>query len=52
MNQPTISAAEIGLRAAITGHLVLSALHTRDAASTPFRLLGTGAPAARPSPRP
>ncbi|WP_127999478.1 GspE/PulE family protein [Piscinibacter defluvii] len=36
--------AEIGLRAAITGHLVLSTLHTRDAASTPFRLLDMGAP--------
>lgn len=37
--------AEIGLRAAITGHLVLSTLHTRDAASTPFRLLDMGVPA-------
>jgi MSHA biogenesis protein MshE len=37
--------AEIGLRAAITGHLVLSTLHTRDAISTPFRLLDMGAPA-------
>ncbi len=36
--------AEIGLRAAITGHLVLSTLHTRDAISTPFRLLDMGAP--------
>jgi MSHA biogenesis protein MshE len=36
--------AEIGLRGAITGHLVLSTLHTRDAASTPFRLLDMGAP--------
>jgi MSHA biogenesis protein MshE len=36
--------AEIGLRAAITGHLVLSTLHTRDAVSTPFRLLDMGAP--------
>ena len=36
--------AEIGLRAAITGHLVLSTLHTRDAASTPFRLLDMGIP--------
>jgi MSHA biogenesis protein MshE len=34
--------AEIGLRAAITGHLVLSTLHTRDAISTPFRLLDMG----------
>ncbi len=36
--------AEIGLRAAITGHLVLSTLHTRDSISTPFRLLDMGAP--------
>jgi MSHA biogenesis protein MshE len=36
--------AEIGLRAAITGHMVLSSLHTRDALSTPFRLLDMGAP--------
>jgi len=36
--------AEIGLRAAITGHMVLSTLHTKDAASTPFRLLDMGAP--------
>ena len=36
--------AEIGLRAAITGHLVLSTLHTRDAVSTPFRLLDMGVP--------
>lgn len=36
--------AEIGLRAAITGHLVLSTLHTRDAATTPFRLLDMGVP--------
>jgi MSHA biogenesis protein MshE len=36
--------AEIGLRAAITGHLVLSTLHTRDAASTPFRLMDMGVP--------
>ena len=36
--------AEIGLRAAITGHLVLSSLHTRDAMSTPFRLLDMGVP--------
>ena len=37
--------AEIGLRAAITGHLVLSTLHTRDAINTPFRLLDMGIPA-------
>ena len=35
---------EIGLRAAITGHMVLSTLHTRDALSTPFRLLDMDAP--------
>jgi type II secretory ATPase GspE/PulE/Tfp pilus assembly ATPase PilB-like protein len=32
------------MRAAITGHLVLSTLHTRDAISTPFRLLDMGVP--------
>ena len=37
--------AEIGMRAAITGHLVLSSLHTPDALSTPFRLLDRGVPA-------
>lgn len=36
--------AEIGLRAAITGHLLLSTLHTRDAMSTPFRLMDMGVP--------
>ena len=36
--------AHIGLRAALTGHLVLSTLHTRDAASTPVRLIDMGAP--------
>ncbi len=36
--------AEIGLRAAITGHLVLSTLHTRDAISTPYRLLDMQVP--------
>jgi MSHA biogenesis protein MshE len=35
---------ETGLRAAITGHLVLSTLHTNDAVSTPVRLLDMGAP--------
>jgi MSHA biogenesis protein MshE len=34
--------ADIALRAAITGHLVLSSLHTRDAIGTPFRLLDMG----------
>lgn len=36
--------AEIGLRAAITGHLVLSTVHTLDAISTPFRLMDMGVP--------
>ena len=36
---------EIGLRAAMTGHMVLSTLHTRDAPSALFRLLDMGAPA-------
>ena len=36
--------AQIGLRAALTGHLVLSTLHTNDAASTPIRLMDMGAP--------
>ncbi len=36
--------AEIGLRAAITGHLVLSTLHTNDALSTPLRLIDMGVP--------
>ncbi len=35
---------EIGLRAAITGHLVLTTLHTNDAISTITRLLDMGAP--------
>lgn len=34
--------AEIGIRAAITGHLVLSTLHTNDAASTIVRLVDMG----------
>jgi len=37
--------AQIGLRAALTGHLVLSTLHTKDAVSTPIRLIDMGAPA-------
>ena len=37
--------AQIGLRAALTGHLVLSTLHTKDAISTPIRLIDMGAPA-------
>ena len=36
--------AQIGLRAALTGHLVLSTVHTKDAASTPLRLIDMGAP--------
>jgi MSHA biogenesis protein MshE len=35
--------AEIGLRAAMTGHLVLSTLHTNDAVSTTARLIDMGA---------
>jgi len=34
---------EIGLRAAMTGHLVLSTLHTNDAVSTALRLIDMGA---------
>jgi len=37
--------AQIGLRAALTGHLVFSTLHTKDAASTPIRLVDMGSPA-------
>jgi len=36
--------AEIGMRAAMTGHMVLSTLHTNDAISTPIRLLDMGVP--------
>jgi MSHA biogenesis protein MshE len=36
--------AQIGLRAALTGHLVLSTLHTKNAATTPIRLIDMGAP--------
>ena len=36
--------AQIGMRAAMTGHMVLSTLHTNDAASTPLRLLDMGVP--------
>ena len=35
--------AEIGLRAAMTGHMVLSTLHTNDAISTVSRLMDMGA---------
>ncbi len=37
--------AQIALRAALTGHLVFSTLHTKDAASTPLRLVDMGVPA-------
>ena len=36
--------AQIGLRAAITGHMVLSTLHVREAASVPVRLLDMQVP--------
>jgi len=36
--------AQISARAAMTGHLVLSTLHTNDAVSTPVRLLDMGVP--------
>jgi MSHA biogenesis protein MshE len=36
--------ARIGLRASMTGHLVLSTLHTNDAISAPGRLLDMGVP--------
>ena len=36
--------AEIAVRAAMTGHLVLSTLHTNDAVSTPSRLMDMGIP--------
>ena len=35
--------AEIGLRAAMTGHLVMSTLHTNDAVSSAMRLIDMGA---------
>jgi len=35
---------ETGLRAAMTGHMVFSTLHTNDAVSTPVRLIDMGAP--------
>ena len=38
---PTV---ETGLRAAITGHMVFSTLHTNDAVTSPIRLLDMGAP--------
>lgn len=36
--------AEIAIRAAITGHLVLSTIHTNDAATTALRLIDMGVP--------
>jgi MSHA biogenesis protein MshE len=36
--------AQIGLRAAITGHMVFSTLHVRDAVSAPLRLLDMQVP--------
>jgi len=36
--------ADIAVRAAMTGHTVLSTLHTNDAPSTPVRLLDMGVP--------
>ncbi|HXV12340.1 MAG TPA: GspE/PulE family protein [Burkholderiales bacterium] len=35
---------ETGMRAAMTGHMVFSTLHTNDAVSTPVRLIDMGAP--------
>ena len=37
--------AQIALRAALMGHLVFSTLHTKDAMTTPVRLIDMGAPA-------
>ncbi len=37
-----LETAEIAIRAALTGHLVLSTLHTNDAASTVSRLIDMG----------
>ena len=36
--------AELAVHAALTGHLVLSTLHTNDAVSTPSRLIDMGVP--------
>lgn len=36
--------ADIGLRGALTGHLVLSTLHTNDAVTSALRLIDMGAP--------
>jgi MSHA biogenesis protein MshE len=40
-DEPT---AQTGLRAAMTGHLVLSTSHTNDATTAPIRLIDMGAP--------
>ena len=37
-----LETAEIGIRAALTGHLVFSTLHTNDAPSAPGRLIDMG----------
>jgi type IV pilus assembly protein PilB len=37
-----IETAEIAVEASLTGHLVLSSIHTNDSASTPMRLLEMG----------
>jgi type IV pilus assembly protein PilB len=39
-----LETAQIGIRAALTGHLVISTLHTNDCPSTPARLLDMGIP--------
>lgn len=39
-----LETAEVAIRAALTGHLVLSTLHTNDAASAPLRLVDMGVP--------
>jgi type IV pilus assembly protein PilB len=39
-----LETAQIGIRAALTGHLVLTTLHTNDAPSTVARLLDMGIP--------
>jgi type II secretory ATPase GspE/PulE/Tfp pilus assembly ATPase PilB-like protein len=36
--------AQLAMRAALTGHFVLSSLHTEDAASAPLRLMEMGVP--------
>ena len=40
-----LETAQIGIRAALTGHLVLSTLHTNDCPSTIARLIDMGVPA-------